>query len=112
MKALKTQHFFYRAANCAGYIFLPCITLEVCGLIFDHCILRDIFIGSGMLKPKVIRKPHPRPILAFINAVRPIRKFLLSPRQKGQRIRGHKGPAKCIGSSGAQTRNIFYSILL
>jgi len=26
-------------------------------------------MGWGMLKPKVIRKTHPSPILAFINAV-------------------------------------------
>jgi hypothetical protein len=29
-----------------------------------------LFMGLGMLKPKVNRKTHPRPILAFINAVR------------------------------------------
>jgi hypothetical protein len=51
------------------YLIYGCVmyNLMVCGLIFDHYTLRSISsVGSGKLKPEVIRKTYLRSILAFL----------------------------------------------
>ena len=51
-------------------IFFVTYNLEVCGLTFDHYTLKGyLLVAWGNLKPEVIRKTHPWPILAFIKAV-------------------------------------------
>jgi hypothetical protein len=52
------------------HIFFVTYNLEVCGLIFYHYTLKGyLLMAWGKLKPEVIRKTHPRPILAFVKAV-------------------------------------------
>jgi hypothetical protein len=76
------------------YLIYCCVmyNLVVCGLIFDHYILRSISsVSSGKLKPEVIRKTYLRSTLAFIKAVE----------RKGRVLGGNNGPAfkrpRCMG---------------
>jgi hypothetical protein len=68
----------------------------------------------GNLKPEVIRKTHPRPILVSTKGI--LGHGCLPFPYRERAIRGHNQPVSkkppCNGPLRAQTHNIFSSILL